>query len=101
MSSTVVRLADVVPFSWVDGPGNRFVVFVQGCPFDCLACHNPGTIPPRGISHRVATVEELLKQVRLVEPFLDASLLRHRLLVLVPAFIPSGAQPVGQPAGCH
>ena len=40
-------LADVVPFSWVDGPGNRFVVFFQGCNFDCLACHNPHTIPPR------------------------------------------------------
>jgi pyruvate formate lyase activating enzyme len=70
MSSTPVRLADVVPFSWVDGPGNRFVVFAQGCPFDCLACHNPETIAPRGASHRTATVEELFTQIRLAEPFL-------------------------------
>jgi pyruvate formate lyase activating enzyme len=70
MSSTQVRLADVVPFSWVDGPGNRFVVFAQGCPFDCLACHNPETIPPHGASHRTATVEELFTQIRLAEPFL-------------------------------
>jgi pyruvate formate lyase activating enzyme len=70
MRSTPVRLADVVPFSWVDGPGNRFVVFTQGCPFDCLACHNPGTIPPHGETSRTATVGELLKQIRLVEPFL-------------------------------
>jgi pyruvate formate lyase activating enzyme len=71
MSSTPVRLADVVPFSWVDGPGNRFVVFAQGCPFDCLACHNPQTIPPRGEHHRTATVHELLTQIRLVEPYLE------------------------------
>jgi pyruvate formate lyase activating enzyme len=70
MSSTLVRLADVVPFSWVDGPGNRFVVFAQGCPFDCLACHNPETIPPCGERGRTATVDELLTQIRLVEPYL-------------------------------
>jgi YjjW family glycine radical enzyme activase len=39
-------VADVIEFSAVDGPGNRFVVFLQGCTFDCLACHNPFTINP-------------------------------------------------------
>jgi YjjW family glycine radical enzyme activase len=37
-------VADTIEFSAVDGPGNRFVVFLQGCTFDCLACHNPYTI---------------------------------------------------------
>ena len=70
MSSAAVRLADVVPFSWVDGPGNRFVVFAQGCSFDCVACHNPETIPPVGEQRRTATVAELLTRIRLVEPYL-------------------------------
>jgi pyruvate formate lyase activating enzyme len=42
--NTVGLVADVIRFSCVDGPGNRFVVFMQGCNFNCIACHNPYTI---------------------------------------------------------
>ena len=44
---TQAHVADIVDSSCVDGPGHRYVVFLQGCTFNCLACHNPQTIALR------------------------------------------------------
>lgn len=64
-------IADVVRFSWVDGPGNRYTVFFQGCNLNCLACHNPHTIPNATPKARVVTVAELVADVRRYAPFLS------------------------------
>ena len=37
-------ISKVLTFSCVDGPGNRLVLFCQGCNFNCKACHNPHTM---------------------------------------------------------
>ncbi len=71
MSATPGLLADVVRSSVVDGPGHRYVVFVQGCTFNCIACHNPHTIPRRSnATTRWCSVDELVDDIASVAPFL-------------------------------
>lgn len=41
---TAAPVNKIIPFSSVDGPGNRTAVFLQGCNQNCLYCHNPETI---------------------------------------------------------
>ena len=38
-----IRISGTVSESIVDGPGLRYVIFVQGCPHNCPGCHNPQT----------------------------------------------------------
>lgn len=76
MSSSRGLVADTIPFSCVDGPGNRFVVFLQGCNFDCIACHNPQTIPGHepvdgAAGPRRRSVEELVAEIRRAAPFVS------------------------------
>lgn len=56
-----LRIAGIVRESIVDGPGMRFVVFVQGCPHHCQGCHNPQSHPFEGGS--LQSVGRLLEEI--------------------------------------
>jgi pyruvate formate-lyase 1-activating enzyme len=47
-------------FGSVDGPGTRFIVFLQGCAMRCLYCHNPDTWAFK--KENLMTPEEVLKK---------------------------------------
>ncbi len=57
------RIHSLESFGTVDGPGIRFVVFMQGCPLRCLYCHNPDTWDINGESSIEMTPTQLLEEV--------------------------------------
>lgn len=56
------RIHSIETCGTVDGPGVRFVIFVQGCPMRCLYCHNPDTWPMDGGTEM--STDELLEQYK-------------------------------------
>ena len=44
MNSIQATVNKILTYSCVDGPGNRLVIFLQGCNFNCTTCHNPYTV---------------------------------------------------------
>lgn len=61
-------LHSIESFGAVDGPGVRFVAFLQGCPLRCLFCHNPDTWEVGG--GQVITAEKLVKSILTYKNFI-------------------------------
>lgn len=73
-------------FGTVDGPGIRFVVFMQGCPLRCLYCHNPDTWAVGRDTPYQFTPEELLAEV-----------LRYKNFIAKGGVTVTGGEPLLQP----
>lgn len=54
----------------LDGPGIRYVLFLQGCCFRCLFCHNPDTWSGKANS---MSVDEIVKDVLKYKSFYENS----------------------------
>ena len=63
-----IRLHGVAPESIVDGPGVRYAIFTQGCPHNCVGCHNPSSHNILG--GYVKDVEVLFQDIK-VNPILS------------------------------
>jgi pyruvate formate lyase activating enzyme len=61
----------VESFGTVDGPGIRYIAFMQGCLMRCQYCHNRDTWDLDG--GKLISVDDIMSQLVDYQPFLDAS----------------------------
>lgn len=67
----MARIHSFESFGTVDGPGIRFVIFMQGCHLKCKYCHNRDTWNLSGGS--IKTVDEVLNQILKYENYIVPS----------------------------
>ena len=63
MEKILGKISSVESLGLLDGPGIRFVAFLQGCKLRCKYCHNPETWDING-KCEIVNPEELLKKIR-------------------------------------
>lgn len=85
MQNVMGHIHSVESFGALDGPGIRYVLFLQGCPLRCLFCHNPDSWEARG-GQKIGSVE-------VVE-----DILRYRNFIRSGGVTLSGGEPLMQPA---
>ena len=80
------RVHSIQSLGAVDGPGVRYVVFLQGCPLRCAYCHNPDTWDFAGGTEKEAA--DLVKEICRFKPYFGT---KGGVTV-------SGGEPLQQPA---
>jgi pyruvate formate lyase activating enzyme len=71
MKKVTGNIHSVETFGTVDGPGVRYVVFMQGCPLKCVYCHNPDTWSPINEGAKKLTVDEVCEDINRYKNFLS------------------------------
>lgn len=65
------HIHSIESFGTVDGPGIRFVIFMQGCTLKCKYCHNRDTWKVN--SGNKISIEELIKEILKYKTYMDNS----------------------------
>lgn len=78
------RIHSVESFGAVDGPGVRFVVFLQGCPMRCVYCHNPDSWDFK--AGKVVSAGDISDEI-----------LKYRNFIKAGGVTLSGGEPLAQP----
>ena len=65
------RIHSIETMGTLDGPGIRFVVFMQGCPLKCKYCHNRDTWNIK--AGKKVTIDELINKIVRSKPYFDTS----------------------------
>ena len=68
---TMARIHSIETLGTVDGPGLRFVVFMQGCHLKCKYCHNRDTW--NTCAGDLITIDELLNKIEKYTNYFKAS----------------------------
>lgn len=66
--STVGRIHSIETLGALDGPGLRYVVFLQGCELRCKYCHNPDTWSKKG--GKITSDDELVGDILKYKEFI-------------------------------
>lgn len=84
------KIHSLESFGTVDGPGIRFVTFMQGCPLRCRYCHNPDTWRADAPVKYELTPRQLLDEV-----------LRYKSFIAKGGVTLTGGEPLMQPDFCR
>lgn len=87
MTNVTGRIHSVESFGALDGPGIRYVLFLQGCPLRCLFCHNPDSWRPDA-GQEIGSVDVV------------QDILRYRHFIRRGGVTLSGGEPLMQPDFC-
>lgn len=71
MEDLTGRIHSIETFGTVDGPGIRFVIFMQGCALKCKYCHNRDTWDTTGGTYY--SVPDLVNRIKKYEDYIKIS----------------------------